>query len=50
MEIGLLYEQIRQRNSNIRVSLEVFEFIYFTLQAKIKFIDLAHVHTLILAH
>ena len=49
-QVNLLHEEIRQKKSNIRMLLNVFEFLHSTLQAEINFIDFAHVPSLFLGH
>ena len=49
-QLSLLHEEICQKKFNIRVLLKEFEFLHSTLQAEIRFIDFAHVRSLLLGH
>ena len=40
-QLSLLHEEIHQKKSNIRVLLNEFEFLNFTSQTEISFIDFA---------
>ena len=48
--LSLSHEEIHQKKSNIRVLLKEFEFLNFTSQTEISFIDFAYVPLLFWAH
>ena len=49
-QLSLLQDEIRQKKPNIKVLLKESEFLHSTLQAKINFVDFAHVRSLFLGH
>ena len=49
-QLSLLQDEIRQKKPNIKVLLKESKFLHSTLQAKISFVDFAHVRPLFLGH